>query len=576
MRIWFLGALVLALGLGVWAQGGYEAGFQSRSEFIIKKLAEQDPVEIMNWANRVKLGDPHKYALGPIIARLDFDPKDEKALTAYRMLMEVDKGKADRGLYHFSAYLRLRMFLQFRNTLPKDIIDSNIYDVTNFFRILRSGGTENQAFMSRTSGYMWTELVPGPYPGDKQQDNQKWFVDWLRAQSQKFYNAGMGEYDSSTYTAFDAAAFSNIYDYSKDPNMRALAQADMDWVAAAQAIKYFHGVNIGPEARGFASSSVNSITDWMNWLWFDDSARPITDAEPAANVGKHAVINLALSGYRPPQVIRNIANKNIPLPFQARASKPSYYGSTPNKDQEYLYFSKQYAMSTLYSPETGIETKGTILPQTTMFKAVLLDKDNTRVFGMSNGYHQPNPAEGRTPYDQYHQQGSAALDVTYVNRPEDERTKNRGIFCVPAGLMEPEIAGGWYIWQVNKAYLAARPLNGNASFVDIIPTDKTYRYLVSPGALTGWAVQLGEQPRYPTLADFKAAVLRNCDLDTSDFTPEKRLVSLRTLDGDVIKLHHTGGPGGRPQAWTNGTEISYENWPVFESPYMREDINTGG
>lgn len=595
--------MVIALGAASCAgapKDDYENQFRQRADFYTRQVAIVDPARVMDWSDRIKLGDPHKYAMPAILARLSLNAQDDRALAGYRRLMAVDKTKSDRGLYHFAAYPRTRMYFAFGPKLPKDITDSMVFEVTNFFGQLRSGGTENHAWMHRTSGYLWAEHLPAVGSAkvpDSDKTNLQWTRDWLRTEVRKWYTVGQGEYDSSTYIAFNLAAWSNVYDYTSDAKMKDLARAALDWEAAAMALKYFHGCNLGPEARGFADSAVTTITDWAGWLWWDGSARPIRPANPDlgdgdgqrnlkdADISIHATICLAMSQYRPHPVIRNIATKNVKLPFEARGSKPSYYGPTPNKDQEYLYVNDQYAMGTLYSAEDGLKTTGTILPQTTMFKVAVLDKDNVRTFGASNGYHRHFPLEGRTPYDQYHQHRDAAINICYVDKPEDNRTRHRSIFGVPLAAGEPGYReNGWYFWQVNKAYVGVKALNGKAEFGQVTRADdsggminvesKTHRWLVSPGSPGGWVVQLGQQPQYPSLNHFAKAVLNDCVLDTSKLATD-RIVTFKSLAGDTLKIRHTGGPGGRPEAWTNGKAVDFTQWPVYESPYMNQATGSG-
>jgi hypothetical protein len=585
-----------------------EAAFRRRAQFYIRQTAERDPDAMIDWFNRTPYfqnggGDPHKYSMPVVLARLYMDPADPAGLRLYRFLMGVDKLKGDRGLYHFSAFQRTRLFFQMADRLPDDVVASNVHDARNFFRIFRSGGTENHRFMSRCSGYVWAEYLDARFPDEGFDEHKAWLSDWLTAQTRKFYTVGQGEYDSSTYVGFSAASWANVYDFADDPDMRDLARAALDWLAAAYARKYFHGLNAGPEARGFAREPVGTSsekpsfpgtenllysqtgthTDWVAWLWWDDSARGVWMDRPHVEVNRFPAMNLALSGYRPHPVIRNIASKNVPLPYEARGSKPGYYGTDGNKDQEILYFNDHYALTTLYSPEPGVRTSGTILPQTTMFKACLLDERDVLVFGASNGYHGHYPLEGRSPFDQYHQARDAAVNVCYVaetdalrEKGKPDRAIERSILGVPTGAGEPVRDGDWWFWQVGGAYLAARPLSGTAAF-DTLGRDAEkddHRWLVSPGKLTGWAIQLGQRPDYPTLADFVSAVRKGCELDLSRFEAE-RTVTFTSLRGDVLKLRHTGGPGGRPDAWTNGQELDYENWPVFASPYVRQDLHSG-
>lgn len=587
-----------------------EQQFQQRRDFYIRNLAAQDPAAITAWGRNINLGDPHKYALPPIVARLALDPADAKAIQAYRELMEVDKTKGDRGLYHFAAYLRARIYFQFKDRLPADIVESNLHDVRNHFSQLRSGGTENHTWMHRATGYLWAEKLGGADPKSPYHEHYLALRQWLIEQTRRLYTVGQGEYDSSTYVAFSVSALSNIYDFSDDPVMRDWAQAAMDFFAAVQAIKYFHGCNMGPEARGFADQAVGArpgavkgagkqgltfakqgaITDWMNWLWYGGSVAPMPLDRSDVQVDEHARICLALSAYRPAAPIRHLALKNLALPFHARGSKPSYYG-TPvnkdNKDQETLYVARHFAMTSLHSGEDGVATTGTILPQTTMFKLTLLDTDDVRVFGLSQGYHKHYPLEGRGPFDQFHQHGPAAIHIAAVTDLDTIRRRTekmplaniqpRAILGVPRDIPEPIVRDGWYFWHVNQAFVAARPLNGKAAFEELPErAGKTdlHRWLVSPGELSGWVVQAGEQPQFADLAAFQQAVLASCKLDTSSFASH-RAVTFTTLAGDELRMRHTGALGGKPEASTNGQPLRYEGWPVFDGPYLSEPVGSG-
>ncbi|MFW6062266.1 MAG: hypothetical protein ACOC93_05600 [Planctomycetota bacterium] len=591
----------------------YEAAFQRRAQFYIRQMAERDPNAMLEWFHTNPYfanagGDPHKYAMPPIIARLYMDPGDEEALDLYRYLMRVDTNKGDRGLYHFSAFQRTRMFFQMRDQLPRDVIESNEYDVWNHFSAMRGNpqsmhfGTENHTYMHRASGYLWAEYFEGERPDSKFHEDWKFLRDWMKYSINRLYTIGQGEYDSSTYVGFSMASLANVHDFSEEPNMVKLSRAGIDWMATALARKYFHGAQLGPEARGFARQAVGNIdeqptfpgtgdlkyeavgahSDWVCWLLFDHSAKGVYMDRQGASVDRFPTLNLAMSTYRPHPVIRNIAAKDVPLPYEARGSHPAYYGQQGNKDQDYLYFAKQFAMGTLYSPEKGVRTSGTILPQTTMFKLLAVADNGVAAFGASNGYHGHFPLEGRTPYDQYHQKRAAAINVTYVPDEETARIKHRGIFGYPVHAGEPDERGGWYFWKVNKAYVAARPLNGtaeggtptteqNGGAAEVDEPD--YHWLISPGQLGGWVIQAGQQPKYETLGHFQQAVLQDTELDLSDFESD-RTVSYTSLQGDTIKIRHTGGPGGKPEAWTNGEKLSYENWPVFDSPYVKQELGS--
>lgn len=121
---------------------------------------------------------------------------------------------------------------------------------------------------------------------------------------------------------------------------------------------------------------------------------------------------------------------------------------------------------------------------------------------MSNGYHGHFALEGRTPYDQYHQHRAAAINICWVNRPDDSghegghdgvgrgRTVHRSLFGYPPGVARPVERGGWYFWEVGDAFVAVFPLGGVPEDTDTL-TNHTprnnagYRFLKTRGALGG-------------------------------------------------------------------------------------------
>jgi len=591
-----------------------EAAFLRRADFLTARTAATDLDTMRAWFDRVPYfqdggGDPHKYALPGVIARLHLDPEDPAALRMARFLAGVNVAKGDRGLYHFAAYQRVRLFCALGPLLPEDLIAGTMHDVRHHYAVLRAGGTENHRFMHRCSGYLFAEKVPGPYAGKRDRDEHlEWQRKWLRGQVRRLYTIGMGEYDSSTYVGYTMASWANIHDYADDERMRILARAALDWYCVALGRKYFHGCQLGPESRGFAREPVGtrfgtsprrpgmahmdhaasgSGSDWACWLFWGDSDREVAFDEPSVATFTKPVNVLALTSYRPHPLIRKLGRKAVELPYESRGSKPAYSGDRGNKDHEYLFFDREYAMGTLYSPERGVRTRGTILPQTTMFKLLARGDGDVLAFGMGNGYHGHFPLEGRTPFDQYHQHGAAAVNVCFVDEGHEgldgDRVHARSLFGFPAAAGDPVEDGGWYFWRVGDAFVAARPLGATAVERDDAAVmhgepkrASGYRWLVADGKLGGWVVQAGQvDDATPDLAAFRTAVRERCALDLATFTPEERTVTFTSLAGHELRLRHTGGPGGRPEAWTDGETVAYEDRPVYDSPWVREDLGSG-
>ncbi|MCC5789425.1 MAG: hypothetical protein JJT75_07310 [Opitutales bacterium] len=580
--------------------------YDRRANFIIEQTAASDLDELQAWFDRVSFfqnggGDPHKFALPAITSRLFLDPEDESARSLYRHLMEVDTLKDDRGLYHFAAFMRARLHLELGDVLPEDFRKATEYDVRNYTRILRRGGTENHRFMHRASGLIFAEKIEGEYAGEEsREDHLAALREWALEEGRLMFTRGSGEYDSSTYVSFTVASLLNVYDFTEDEELRKAVRAMLDWQAAGMAHKYFHGVNMGPEARGFASNAVGhrdekpgfpgiqhlthepagSNTDWISWLWWGASNGNVRMGEPGAAVPRYPVHIPAMSGYRPPEILRDLARKTVELPYEARGSNPDFRRNIGGRDQEVLFVDREYAMSTLYSPLSGEQRSGSILPQTTTFKILMRDENAIRAFGAQNGYHSHRPLEGLSPFDQHHQAGNAALVVTYVDAEEEGPVHHRSLFGFPQAVGNPvQDDSGWNFWEVKDAFLAVYPLGKEPTLVDgPLPgyrRDQGFRYLHSAGPLGGWVIQLGQRSEeYPDLETFQEAVISGTKKDLEAFSTERK-VRFTSLSGETLALRHTGGPGGHPDAWRNGKKLDWENWPVWESPYLHQDLEGG-
>jgi hypothetical protein len=573
-----------------------ETGFRARADQILSARADEDGRELIDWARRIKLGDPHKYLFPVILAKAWRDPKDPVAWDMARFLRDVDqeKAKGDRGLYHFAAIGLTRLQFGFEKELPEDLRAWYAENAGGNLGKFRAGGTENHGMMSRTSGYVFAERFQKERGGPPESDHLAYFRAFLEREGRKLYTIGMGEWDSSTYVAFSLAGWMNVYDFAQDPEARALAKAALDWYASMMALKQFHGVHAGCEARGFANRPVDTQTDIISWLWWGTAPEGFKPDLVSNKGGRYAVI-AALSGYRPPAELTALARKEVALPFQARMSKPSYYGySEDNVSQEILWSDAGVQMSTLYDPTPGNRTTGTIWPQTTMFKLAVLTPGasgaagDVKVFGIGNGYHRHFPVEGRSAFDQFHQEKGAAINLCYLPPPE-QRPPNavpESYLAIPDGIEEVARGGGWIILGGGNTLIAVYPLGGEPepdNFADWAgrtgakpkegaPPVPGYRALRLKGDLTGWVVQVksGSRDAQALLARLKA----ECPVNTSKLLSHRE-VSYRSLDGPEIRMVHTGGPGGKPRAWTGGKELEFSGWPVFDSPALSLPLRSG-
>lgn len=588
------------------AKSAYEERFRTRAWGLLEAISAADePAQALAWAKK-SVGDHGKYVLAPILARIVVHPGDAEAIQAFSELLDVDDKKGDRGLYHFAAFYKARILCGLADRFPPQELERLKAMAAEDFHVMARGGTENHGFMHRTSGYVIGERLEKPIAGVRtgtvERDGKKvevrrdvdWMRDWLVERVQSMYGKGQGEWDSSTYIAYTMAGFANVNDCAEDGRMRKVGHAALDFLAASQALKYFHGANTGPETRGFSARAAWKQTDFVNWLWWNDSARPVDLMAEMANreitwyrpgqSARYPAVILALSDYRPHPLIRKLARKEIPLPFSAYNSKATYWMGKGNEHHEYLYVDRAFAMSSLYTPLPGNRDKGTVWAQFTPFKILLRGGDDVHAFGATSGWQAEDPSHGRTPHDQYHQAGAAAIQLAYMPEPEGKRTRHHAILSVPESVGDPVEGGDWLFWNMDGAYLAARPLGAPAAF-DQKAWWKKYknkdkrRLLVTKGQVSGWVFQLGQKRSGPeddspnshdSFASFQEAVQEKTKLDRTKLANDRE-VTFTSLAGDKLRIRSTvteKKPGGRPEAWTNGTKVVYEEIPVFASPYL--------
>lgn len=586
--------------------------FKERSDYFIRQTAAIDPAALQRYFEQTPYfrrgsGDPHKYALPPIMARLYLDRHDPAALALYRFLMsDSDSLKSDRGLYHFSIFQKTRLYFQDGGLLPEEMRMALREDVRTHFDVMvgersRNPWTENHNFMQRCSAYLWAEELSTPgHPHPQLAFLRRWLVEEAR----KFYTVGMGEYDSSTYLGFSAASWANVYDFAKDEEIRLVARAALDWMATALALKYYQGVQLGPESRGFAREPVGQVSgrpgqagaghlayravgshsDWCGWLWWGGTSGTMDLTRKDAQVDRFPALNLALSTYRPHAAIRNLARKRVALPFVSKGSKPTYYRDADNQDHEVLWIGEAAAMGTLYSGQRGLRTRGTILPQTTMFKLLVRDSADVHVFGMAQGYHGHYPLEGRGPFDQYHQAGRAAILLTDVadwvrvpDFPDGGAIGNldpQAILGVPHSASSGAVDGVWRVWSLGSVFVGARALGERPAYANLterLGKQDAHRWLVSKGRRSGWIIQIGDRSRFGSAQAFTRALNQVRRVEKLAGGWHVRYV---TLDGDTLRVRHTG-VGNDPEVWTNGKRILLDGWPVYDSPYVKQAVGSG-
>jgi len=546
-----------------------EDAFQQRSLAIREKLAARDLEELDAWWRRINLGDPHKYLLPVILSRLSL-PEQYKHEPIWELLLKLEKEQPD--IYHFRSVYDVRIFFLFQDIMPNSV-KASYRSMVEMPRILEwmEEGTENHMFMQRLSGLAlmdgsgWPNSRPGVAATNEA---------WLRSELNKFLTIGQGEFHSSTYYGYAIGGLLNLYDFAQTPELRELAKIGLDWYAANMAVRLSWGTAGGAESRGFDRGTWNgSELSAVAWMWWGNDLKPV---EKMDDKKARVALFAALSDYRPPQELAALAKKEVPLPFELKASHPGYYSyHADNQFWEIFYITDDYSLGTLLVPHRSYQVQGTINAQYATYKLVIRDRQgaNNAVVSLGGTYHSPM-ADGSSPGDQFLQKKGAVIYQLRLN----EKDIAAGVPAVshlvlPSRYGEPQQYKNWYIWQVEQTWLAARPWGDKIEWRSpVSEKNSDYQVLAANGNQTAWITDVVSTTDYPDLDALKKALDHTAVNDTEWQSQGK--LTYKTLAGDRLSLTYVPDSGvglGR----INGEEVILQNWPVFSSPYLNQDLYSG-
>jgi hypothetical protein len=183
-------------------------------------------------------------------------------------------------------------------------------------------------------------------------------------------------------------------------------------------------------------------------------------------------------------------------------------------------------------------------------------------------------ATGSSPGDQYVQERGA---VIYQLRLNDQDlaagVPARSHLVLPTRYGQPQWHGGWYIWRIDQTWLCARPWGETISAESpVSQKDKDYQALAANGIKTAWITDVARVADYPDLKSLTRAL----DKTQVDDRSWERLGQLAytSLKGDRLIMTYEPNNGiGR--ASINGRERVLKNWPVLDSPYVQQELNSG-
>ena len=532
-------------------------GFQTRAKSVLTSLQNED---LAKWRRGYfSGGDPGKYLPGVAMAKLLLNPDDPEP----GKYMNDDRSCQEQ--YHFAVVNWARFYPIFGERVLTPASRERFAKAMSNANYLSPGGTENHKTMWMTSANVLPAFAGAGTNHKSRDETLAEAKRGLRAYVKGLFQAGAGEWDSSTYLMFTVNGMLNVYDFSPDPECRLLARAALDRLIAGYALKYTDGVFCGPNQRGFYRHPHESISDQTGFVWWGSHAAASAEARDY----RYALAPIT-SAWRPNRVLTHLARREISgLPVEQRNSKANYWygqGLAPKAGAEHetVYIDRHYTMGSLWDAHGSQHTRFMIVAETPDGGAVFngghprQSDHESRKTGIGFG-------DGTGRYAQ-----SAQVGPTYVcmARVPDDDECDYAFFAYPTNLT-PRTEGDWRVFDIGEARIAVRSL-GAAPELSTTPADKkghALPILKFPGRRCGFLVLVGETNALRKLPDVK--------LDVSHFADAMR-VSYVVPDGRKVELAFNPAPegdchGDRAAAVSvDGKPIDLAGWPIYAGPLIEQ------
>lgn len=477
---------------------------------------------------------------------------------------------------------------------------------------MKNGGTENHKTMWRTSGLLYAQLFPegamiSGYPKDEAEEK---ITMMLRDYLQRIFITGNGEYDSQIYYPHSIEGFLNLFDFSPNQETRQMAQVALDYYLAGAGLKVMDGTIAGAQKRGYINKPFDvDELEAMFWAWSGNSSK-IQDPS-----GVTLTIQQATTSYRPNKIIYNILNKNIPLPFEAYMTRPSYHMNIPNAFQETFYCSETFALGSVAMTMVDNPT------QQVVWSLVVKGTDMPLCF--SGGHPMHGTPTGHSPYTQTMQKRGAIIVLSgdsrfpenaELSKEQERRLQYASEKRIPLSVPNnhdaesikaifknaPKSQSTWLFIpknidrlivhdeaifiKANQTYIVIVPVGGSYDWIKVDPrlpalqeenNRKTgnlrfFDIMVIHGPCSGFILDADESKHYQDFSEFISAWNEKANVNTCRLENES-IVGYQSLHNDelVMKYDHTSL---RALGSINGKKVEYKKWAdgyAYKSPYLQ-------
>ncbi|NJM14867.1 MAG: hypothetical protein HC896_05355 [Bacteroidales bacterium] len=249
-------AMLVAICCQLFSQT-YEDEFKTRANLIIRYTAEIYPRGNNGDCPsgcKGDLSDFGKYNYPKILAAYTYYSADDST-QAQKMKARLDV-YATKPSFHFNNLALPRLLHTFPNApgVKENQVEfiKRVFERTDSYNAWTTEGTENHVNMSRLPGYLFAQFAlenyPDSFPLAQQRLNE--MKEWIEYYSKRAFETGTGEWNSTTYGAYNILPWINIYDFAQDDTVKSMARAILDYYACELAVHYSQALTGGPDMRG--------------------------------------------------------------------------------------------------------------------------------------------------------------------------------------------------------------------------------------------------------------------------------------------------------------------------------------
>lgn len=558
-----------------WTARGQESSIQDTRADRLKRYQARADSMINVYADRADPNDLSSGGLNAIAANL----YREQHLDWVKA--RLDTVTQDPGGDMFWMYPMTLVNFVGRDVLPSKHQDQ-LRDLWRTYRPYR-GDTENHWAMYYTSLYLMSQLrsdlsgdqwFNGKSSAQNRREAREYLLHWMDRTTRK----GQGEFDSPHYMSYYVASMGLLYAFADDPAMRKKARMMLDYLLADFAVESLDGLYAGAFSRIYPGPLFERWKDNSTsyaWLLFGNA--PFRT--------RRGAMILAMSGYEPPKILHEIGtDRSTPYVHRERKRTRDRLRYSDVRSQpvyKYTYVREEYALGSIQGgllqpiqqhtwellwatddPKEGHNVLFSLHPYATGRELAMYFPEEPQtlvssVIESKGTYNSPDKWTGASPHEEVVQAKDALIALYDIPEDLERFPQISGYFSKELKRRE-EDDSGWVFAQGGEALIAYYPL---ADYEWREEEEKGWR-LHSPHLHNGAVLQVAPAGQYPSFEAFKQAV-RNLPLSTqTDPVPQVQFTSLR---GDRIEFTY----GEQPLV--NGGPVSYDDWPLYGSPFLQAE-----